>query len=159
VKVGDMDGAKQGHRRLVLVLFAFAATMAALWGATPGASRAATPTDIMFVFDTSGSMSGVIEEATAEIQAVMARVDATVPEVDYGLAEVRDYGGSAYDEGLEEGEGVEDLPWRLVTPITANHALVSDFIGTLDAHGGGGPLRPCHARQRSLSLADRCSRS
>jgi hypothetical protein len=132
-----MTGVGQGHRRLMVVLFAFVATTAALWGGTPGVSRAATPTDIMFVFDTSGSMSGVIEEATAEIQAVMARVDATVPEVDYGLAEVRDYGGSTYDEGLEEGEGAEDLPWKLVTPITANHALVSDYIGTLNAHGGG----------------------
>jgi type II secretory pathway pseudopilin PulG len=133
---GDPVGATQRHRKLVLGLVMFAVATASPWFCDATSAKAATPTDVMFLFDTSGSMGGVIEEAALEIQQVMAQVDTAVPEVDYGLAEVRDYGGSEYDSGFEEGED-EDLPWRLVTPITANHALVSGDIGALIASGGG----------------------
>jgi hypothetical protein len=109
----------------------FALATALLWGSGSASADAATPTDVMFVFDTSGSMAGVLEEATTEMQQVMARVDSVVSEVDYGVAEVRDYGGSEYDE--EEG----DVPWRLVTPITPDRAAVSSVIGSLFADGGG----------------------
>jgi hypothetical protein len=120
-----------GHWAFALGAVLFALAMSLLWVLGSTSARAATPTDVMFVFDTSGSMSGVLEEATAEIQGVMAHIDAVVPEVDYGVAEVRDYGGSGYDE--EEF----DVPWNLVRPITADHAAVSDAISLLFADGGG----------------------
>jgi len=97
-------------------------------------ASASTPahTDVMFVFDTSGSMSGALEEAKSEIQEAMTQINTALPDVQYGLAEVRDYGGSAYDEGNSE-----DLPWKLDVPVTANQSLVSEAISGLSANGGG----------------------
>lgn len=102
----------------------------ALAAARPTSAAAATPTDVMFLFDTSGSMAEVLGEASAEMQQVMTHIESVVPEVDYGVAEVRDYGESLYDE-----EG--DLPWRLVTPITPDRAAVTTAISQLLSSGGG----------------------
>lgn len=121
-------------RLQVLGLLAACASVAVgLLGAVSPAS-AATPghTDVMFVFDTSGSMGSALEEAKAEIQEVMANISATLPNVDYGLAEVRDYGGSSYDEEEPEIE-----PWKLDVPLTSDTASVSDAISGLSAMGGG----------------------
>lgn len=102
----------------------------------PVAVSAATPpqTDVMFVFDTSGSMTGALEEAKTEIKEVMASIDGSLPDVQFGLAEVRDYGGSIYDPESS------DEPWRLDVPLTSNLSSVSDAISGLSAEGrGDGP--------------------
>ena len=127
---GQMTGAF-GRWSLAFGLVFSALFFSAVWASRPDSAEAATPTDVMFVFDTSGSMEEVLGEATAEMQQVMARIDAVVPEVDYGVAEVRDYGGSLYDE--EEA----DAPWHLATPITADRAAVTTAISQLFAYGGG----------------------
>jgi hypothetical protein len=55
----------------------------------------------MFLFDTSGSMSGELEEAKKEMLSIMGNVNAKLPDVHYGVAEVRDYPSGA---GLSEAE-------------------------------------------------------
>jgi hypothetical protein len=110
----------------------FTLTMGTLWASGAATARAATPTDVVFLFDTSGSMAGELGEAAAEMQAVMTHIDSVVSEVDYGVAEVRDYPGSIYDEFSESDE-----PWRLITPLTSNRAAVTASISTLFAGGGG----------------------
>ena len=99
-------------------IMALVATTVAIWALSSAPARAATPTDVMFVFDTSGSMEGVLEEAVAEIQRVMTRIDTAVPEVDYGVAEVRDFGGSGYD-----GNEIDE-PW--LNEIERRHNLFPD---------------------------------
>ncbi len=97
------------------------------------AASAATPphTDVMFVFDTSGSMSGALEEAKTEIKEVMANISTSLPDAEFGLAEVRDYGESSYDpESTDE-------PWRLDVPVTSDVSSVSEAISALSAEGGG----------------------
>ena len=93
----------------------------------PATAAAATPpqTDVMFVFDTSGSMEPVLEEAKAEIQNVMTNLGASLPNVQFGVSEVRDYGefGSA--------------PWRLDVPLTSSQAATSEGVSNLSAAGGG----------------------
>lgn len=99
-------------------------------------AAAATPahTDVMFVFDTSGSMSGELEEAKKEMLAVIANTNAKLPDVHYGVAEVRDYAPSPYTNNEEE-PGV--LPWQLDQPLTADGAAVQKAIEPLNANGGG----------------------
>jgi hypothetical protein len=98
----------------------------------PVAAQAATAsTDVMFVFDTSGSMEPVLDEAKSEIEQVMTQLEGSLPNVNFGVAEVRDYGGSDYDASES------DEPWRLDVPITSNTASVSEGIGDLFADGGG----------------------
>lgn len=109
--------------------------LAALLALSPAAASAAaiTPeaTDVMFVFDTSGSMGGELEEAKAEIVSVMEHINATLPNAEYAVSEVRDYSPSLYDE--EEGV----LPWKLDQPLTPDLGAVRASIEPLEATGGG----------------------
>jgi hypothetical protein len=118
---------------------AFLIGVAALALTAPQRASAETPahTDVMFVFDTTGSMSGALTEAQEEIQEAMTQIGAALPDVQFGLAEVRDYNevnnaGSFY-YGI--GEGFE--PWVLDVPITSNQGAVASGIGELFATGGG----------------------
>ncbi len=85
----------------------------------------------MFVFDTSGSMEPVLEEAKLEIQNVIDRLRESLPNPEFGVAEVRDYGGSEYDEESF------DEPWRLDLPVAGDSEAVASAIDDLYADGGG----------------------
>jgi hypothetical protein len=122
--------------RWALALMAATAMVVSIGLTLAQRAAAAVPahTDVMFVFDTSGSMSGELEEAKKEMLAVIANTNAKLPDVHYGVAEVRDYYPSIYDE--ESGdEGVE--PWQLDQPLTADSAAVQKAIEPLNARGGG----------------------
>lgn len=122
--------------RRVVALMAAVAMIVSVGLALAQRAAAAVPahTDVMFVFDTSGSMSGELEEAKKEMLAVIANINTKLPDVHYGVAEVRDYYPSIYDE--EPGnEGVE--PWQLDQPLTADGAAVQKAIEPLNARGGG----------------------
>jgi hypothetical protein len=123
-------------RRGVLTLLGLMAAMLALMLALGQRAEAATPphTDVMFVFDTSGSMGGELEEAKKEMLAVMGSINAKLPDVHYGVAEVRDFWPSIYDE-FPEDEGIE--PWQLDQTLTADGSAVQKAIEPLNAHGGG----------------------
>ncbi len=91
-------------------------------------------TDIEFIFDTSGSMEGALGEAKAEIQTAMAQIAGQLPDVQFGVSQVRDYGGSVYDE-----ENEDDKPWELRVVMTPDQAVVTAGINLLQADGGGDP--------------------
>jgi hypothetical protein len=120
-------------RRMCTLIAASAAIALAGFGPATGAASAATPahTDVMFVFDTSGSMGGVLNEAKAEIVEVIGHINGTLPDVHYGVAEVRDYPFSEAEAG-----GVEK-PWKLDQPLTADANAVKSAIEPLFASGGG----------------------
>jgi hypothetical protein len=100
----------------------------------PAAADAAISahTDVMFLVDTTGSMEKALDEAGAEIRGAIKQIDAGVPDVQYGVSEVRDYGGSRYAENE-----FDVVPWRLDQSITANRNAVAEAIARLEAHGGG----------------------
>lgn len=108
-----------------------AATILALaLGVGASSASAASPpssTDVMFLFDTSGSMGSVLEEAKSEVQEVMGQIAETVPNPAFGVAEVK-------DTGEEEG-GV--YAWKLDSPVTTNTTAVKEAINPLTAGGGG----------------------
>ncbi|MGH2911184.1 MAG: vWA domain-containing protein [Solirubrobacteraceae bacterium] len=124
---------KEIARRTYALLGAAVAVLAMLLILT-GPARAATPahTDVMFLFDTSGSMSSELTEAKQEMLKVMANVATKLPDVQYGVAEVRDYSPSIYDE---EEPGV--FPWKLDQAVTSNQEAVVKAIEPLTAFGGG----------------------
>lgn len=102
-------------------------------------AQAATPahTDVMFVFDTTGSMGGAIGEAQADIQEAMTQIASAVPDAQFGLAEVNDY-----DEVINPGEFGYDIggghaAWTLHVPITPNQSQVNEALLNLEAEGGG----------------------
>jgi hypothetical protein len=119
--------------------------------AVPAAAQADTPahTDVMFVFDTTGSMGGALEEAKEEIQTAMAQIGTTLPDVEFGLAEMRDYNAVNFNgfpqtyafEGNPSEEAFdiesENQPWTLKSPITASQAAIVSALSPLSASGGG----------------------
>ncbi len=114
--------------------------------AVPAAAEIPAHTDVLFVFDTSGSMSGELEEAKTDILTVMEESSATLPDMQFGVSEVRD------DPFSEEGiaENIEKA-WKLDQPITADRGAVKTAIEPLFASGGGdGP----EAYGRALFEAD-----
>jgi hypothetical protein len=82
--------------------------------------------DVMFVFDTSGSMEDALYEAASEISIAMSEIQAQLPDVEFGLSEVRDY-----------GEEPEYVPWHLDVPITSSTAAINAGINGLFAEAGG----------------------
>jgi hypothetical protein len=132
----EADWPRMGLIRRTQILIAIATAIVGMTLATSASAKAATPahTDVMFLFDTSGSMGGELQEAKTEMLSVMANIATKLPDVQYGVAEVRDYAPSIYTFEEEE-PGV--FPWKLDQPITASQEAVQKAIQPLSASGGG----------------------
>jgi hypothetical protein len=113
--------------------------------ATANAAAAPEKTDVMFIFDTSGSMGGELEEAKEKIVEVIEASKATLPNVAFGVSNVEDIPG--WDEGtfeytLTEKEYEEDdeKAWRLDQPVTTEQSKVISSIDalTIGSVGDGG---------------------
>ncbi len=105
-------------------------------------------TDIMFIFDTSRSMEGVLNEAKEEIKTLVANTRASLPNTEFGIANVEDipgYFGVPLTEPKTEQEYEEETekPWQLWQSLTAEETKVEEAINKLSlseggpAHGGG----------------------
>jgi hypothetical protein len=125
-------GLKVGYRRnrvvtrLALLAAAAVSLLALVFGQGDARADFASHNDVMFVFDTSGSMEDALNEAAGEITTAMSEIKAQLPDAEFGLSEVRDY-----------GEEPEFVPWRLDVPITSNAAAIDAAIDGLWAEGGG----------------------
>lgn len=128
----DSSGREWRVTSAQLLVGCLLALICALTCLVPNAgATAASRTDVMFVFDTSGSMNAVLDEAKAEIQEVMTHLGTTLPNAEFGVAESRDYAPSPYDEESD------DRPWTLDTPVTSDLSSVNEAISRLAASGGG----------------------
>lgn len=114
-------------RRLLILALCVPVLVFVLGSFAAPAEATLAPTDVVFVFDTSGSMEPVLDEAKAEIQEVMTRLRGSISSVEFGLAEARDTG--------EEESG--SYAWKLDQPVTANTSAISESISSLTAFGGG----------------------
>jgi hypothetical protein len=126
--------------RRSLILLALVASMSLIALQPTVASAAPAHTDVMFVFDTTGSMGEALGEATEEIEQAMVRIRGELPDVKFGLAEMRDYtdvvnpGFFAYDD---EEAGLGYKPWSLLSPIGSAEGTIKTQLSTLIASGGG----------------------
>jgi hypothetical protein len=79
-------------RRAYLLLGAITALLAIGFGPSLAPAAAAVPakTDVMFIFDTSGSMAGVLQEAKEEIKTLIANTETSLPNAEFGVANVED---------------------------------------------------------------------
>jgi len=113
--------------------------------AVPVAAQADTPahTDVLFVFDTTGSMGDAIQEAQEEVQQSMAQISGSLPDVQFGLASMADYGQATVNYNGQpqvspyDDENTTNVPWTLHQAITPNQSLISSKLLTLSADGGG----------------------
>ncbi len=140
------------YGRLVMLVATAVVALGASLATFAAPAGAAVPekTDIMFIFDTSGSMSGVLEEAKEEIKTLVANTQASLPNVEFGVANVEDipgYNSGATVEGqLTEMQYEEDAekPWHLWQALTTNETGVEEAINNLSGsevthYGGDGP--------------------
>src|SRR6476646_6044807 len=90
----------------------------------PPAGRTTAPaaTDVLFVFDTTGSMAGALTEAQAQAAQVMSSLSGRLPNLKFGVAQVRDYGSTRV--------------WGVEQAITANQGTVQSAIDALSADEG-----------------------
>jgi hypothetical protein len=119
-----------GHTGALLGALAALLTIGLGPAIAPVAAETPAHTDVMLVFDTSGSMSGELEEATKEIKDVIAHVNGTLPDAKFGVAEVKDF-ANAYENGSSE------VPWKLDQALTSDGTAVQKAIEPLKAEGGG----------------------
>jgi hypothetical protein len=110
------------------------------------ASAAAPPssTDVMFVFDTSGSMGSELEEAKEKIQSVMSALSATLPNVAFGVSRVEDVpdwdGGPEFlgtQPSESEFEANPEKAWQLGQPISTDQSASTTAINNLTIDDGG----------------------
>ncbi len=88
-----------------------------------GRTTAPAATDVLFVFDTTGSMAGALTEAQAQAAQVMSSLSGRLPNLKFGVAQVRDYGSTPV--------------WGVEQAITANQGTVQSAIDALSADEGG----------------------
>jgi len=151
----DLRSAQLGgiSARVRVLTVALAAAMTALgFGFTAASANAAVPekTDVMFIFDTSGSMGGVLTETKEEIKTLIGTLKGALPNIEFGVASVEDIPG--YDDGsfietLTEAQYEENAekPWRLWQGLTAEQSKVEAGINELP-EGGGGDLPEAYGR-------------
>ncbi len=89
--------------------------------------------DVLFAFDTTGSMGPVLDSAKTNAVRIMNDLTLVIPNIQFGVVDFRDYPIAPYgDSG--------DWPYLLRQPITNNRAAVESAIGlTSPAGGNDGP--------------------
>lgn len=149
---------------LPLTLIAALCAMLAVEAAPAAASAPPSSTDVMFVFDTSGSMTGELEEAKEKIASVMAALSATLPNVAFGVSRVEDvpgwegeFWGSEGEPSEKESEEkfvpaeeselakAEEKGWELKQAISTNQSASTAAINSLSI-GSGGDLAEAYGR-------------
>jgi hypothetical protein len=85
--------------------------------------------DVMFVLDTTCSMSGVLNTMTSNFSSVVSTI--SIPNLAFGVAEYDDF---AYSDFGDAGYG--DLPYRLHQQITTNTSSVQSALAGLSTRSG-----------------------
>ncbi|MFQ5856627.1 MAG: hypothetical protein ACE5LU_13400, partial [Anaerolineae bacterium] len=85
--------------------------------------------DILFAFDTTGSMNNVIETAQERAVEIMSNLQALVSDVRFGVIDFRDYPYDPYGQSV-------DWPYRLRQPLTDHAPYVQMKIEELEGEGG-----------------------
>ncbi len=134
-------------RRTCTLIAAAAALLVAGFGPAASNAGADTPahTDVLFLFDTSSSMTPELTEAKEKVASVMESVGTHLPDVAFGVAFVEDvpgYFSGTFTETLTEQQYAEarEKAWALTQPITTDREKVLAAINALTIdYGGDGP--------------------
>ena len=102
--------------------------------------------DILFAFDTTGSMGPVLNSAKTNAVRIMNDLTLLIPDIQFGVVDFRDYPIAPYGES-------GDWPYRLRQPITNNRASVEAAINAM-SHGGGADGPEAYTRALYESYTD-----
>jgi len=111
--------------------------------------------DVFFLFDTTGSMGGVLSSAQTNANNVMSAISALVTNSNFGVGSFKDYAGSFSSCGYSNTYGdAGNTPWTLNQDITSNTVDVSTAINSLFASGGAdGPEAYARALWETQSIS------
>ena len=102
--------------------------------------------DVLFVFDTTGSMGSVLSSAKSNALTIMANLAGVIPDIQFGVVDVRDYPIAPYgDSG--------DWPYKLRQSVTSNRSAVEAAINATAA-GGGNDYPEAYTRALYEAYAD-----
>jgi PKD repeat protein len=94
--------------------------------------------DVLFLFDSTGSMGGAISTCQTQASTIMSTVRGMVSDSRFAVANFRDYPGFTWPGGpwtYTYGD-TGDWPWRLDQDLTGDSAKVQTALNTLGANGG-----------------------
>ncbi|MGB0652412.1 MAG: choice-of-anchor P family protein [Thermoplasmatota archaeon] len=130
----------------MLVALALAATAMTISTPTLAQEDACSNSlDILFVFDTTGSMGGVLSSAKAGATDIMNNIQALVPNTNFAVADYRDYPGTYFYPGYGSFWGTtyggsSDYPWKLHSGLDGDTANVQSALdGVSLGWGADGP--------------------
>jgi len=90
--------------------------------------------DVLFLFDRTGSMGGVIDTAKASAITIMSNIQSLIPDAQFGVGSFMDYPDSynycSYSNQYGSA-GCGDVPWVLNNDITNNTGDVTTAINGL----------------------------
>lgn len=86
--------------------------------------------DILFAFDTTGSMEPVLSSAKSNAVTIMQNLSGLIPDVQFGVVDLRDYELPTYGES-------GDWPYLLRQRVTGDRGAVQAAINATSAAGGG----------------------
>lgn len=86
--------------------------------------------DIVFLIDTTGSMSSTISGVSSQFSSILAALASDLPDAEYGVGSFKDYNYTG------EG-GTGDLPFILGQQVTSDSGRVQTALSGLRATGGG----------------------
>lgn len=119
------------------------------WSLMPGEAEKVTVTvttastpipkiDVLFLFDVTSSMRGVLEAAKAHGVSIMNSLKMQVADAAFGVASFADYPGTYSYAGYSDEYGAStDYPWRLDVDITEDSSAVQSGIEALSLMAGG----------------------
>jgi len=101
--------------------------------------------DILFVFDTTGSMGSVLNRAATEAQQILNNLSAAIPLIRFGVADFRDY-------PIGELGVPGDYPFKLQQSLTDNTTAIETSLNNLSlGYGNDYPESYSRAMYESYS--------
>jgi len=109
-------------------------------------SAAPARADVLFAFDTTGSMGPVLSSAKTNALGIMSDLAVLIPDIQFGVVDFRDYPISPLgDPG--------DWAYMLRQPMTSNRTAVETAINATN-HGGGSDGPEAYSRVLYESYSD-----
>jgi len=93
--------------------------------------------DVVFIFDDTGSMGGVINTVKAKAGTIMTGVRGAIPDTNFGVGSFVDYPHSYNSFGYDDSYGGgDDYAWQTDLDLTSDTTAVQTAINGIVLHGG-----------------------
>ncbi len=94
----------------------------------------AGPIDVVFLFDSTGSMQLAINQVRNSVIDIASRFATLSDDVQMGVADYRDFNSVMFPLG---GGSTNDFPYRVLQPLTTDAAAIHSAIAGIVASAGG----------------------